>query len=352
MNLVSLLFLYFIGIVSTGCTTNSPLAVTPQASILTEKTQAKPKTTNQNVEAATDTQKPILKVGDISELKDDKTCDDVGEIIVYAETQNYLAYICANNNNVSQPKIFKVKLRESKTVLFEGDVLLSWDKHSLVGIVQGNIFKLNIPSNAFLKSYTGGCYADKQPALCLYGQIFESAKTEKIIRFLRSQQFTSKSDEVISKALNQRILQSLYKKGKQLSKRCRAFEHQEFDPDQYSHIFLVSPQTYLVALYCGSNTKNPEYIYWLTNLKGDTLESVPFLLPIDRPEFSRTPEYQLDGHPSYDSELGILSIYKAFGTNGSIIKYKINGSKVKLIEERVCEDRRCLDPVFFSQYYP
>ncbi len=62
MKLANLLFLYFIGIVSTGCTTNSPLAVTPQASSLSEKTQAKPKTINQSIEAATDTQKSALSV--------------------------------------------------------------------------------------------------------------------------------------------------------------------------------------------------------------------------------------------------------------------------------------------------
>jgi len=88
MKLYSSVFLGSVSIIVSGCIANSPPAMTPQISTLVTKNQVNLATT-QIKEVAIDSQKPELKVGDISELKNDKTCDDVGEIIVYAETRSY-----------------------------------------------------------------------------------------------------------------------------------------------------------------------------------------------------------------------------------------------------------------------
>jgi len=102
MKLVISISLCIIGIVSTGCTKNAPSG-TPQASILFGKPQLEQITTTQSKKVETDADKTkTLKIGDISELKDDKTCDDVGDILVYAETRSYWVYICGNKQDTSQ----------------------------------------------------------------------------------------------------------------------------------------------------------------------------------------------------------------------------------------------------------
>ncbi|MEE3719590.1 hypothetical protein V2H45_22875 [Tumidithrix elongata RA019] len=345
------LLLGSMGMLFAGCSTSPTVAVTAQISPLVATTQAKATTTTQSTEVATDSQKLALKVGDISELKDDKTCDDVGETLVYAETKSYLAYICGNKRDVRQPELFRVKARESKKVQLEGKALISWNKDSFVGIVRDHTFKLNIPSNTFLIDNS----ADPKLTLSIRSQLLEPIfSSEKIIRFLKNDQFMAKKDEVIPKELSQRILQDLNEKGKQLSDRCRKFDPKGFEADKYSKIFPINPQEYLVAQYYSSNTKNPEYIYWLATLKEDTVEATPLLLPLPPLEaFQRIiPEYQVNGRPNYDSDLGVLSIYVRVRTSGELTKYQINGSQAKVIEFRWigdCKDSRCLDPVFFFQ---
>jgi hypothetical protein len=48
-----------------------------------------------------------IKVGSVSEIEGDITCRQTGGILVYAETENYLVYICADENNPTQPRYYR-----------------------------------------------------------------------------------------------------------------------------------------------------------------------------------------------------------------------------------------------------
>ena len=55
-----------------------------------------------------------LKVGALSEIKGDKTCDGTGGIFVYAETKTYRIYICADRKDKTQPRYYRSRERYGK----------------------------------------------------------------------------------------------------------------------------------------------------------------------------------------------------------------------------------------------
>jgi hypothetical protein len=138
--LSSVLLLGSMGMLFAGCGTNPTVAGTPQ--VLPLVTQANLTTTTQSTELATDTQKPSLKVGDISELKGDKTCDDVGETLVYAETKSYFVYVCGDKKSVT-PAVFRAKNKNGQII--EGKAIVGWWKNSFVGINDKYGFSLGMP---------------------------------------------------------------------------------------------------------------------------------------------------------------------------------------------------------------
>jgi hypothetical protein len=56
----------------------------------------------------------MLKVGALSEIKGDKTCDGTGGILVYAETQNFRIYICSDRKDKTQPRYYRSRERYGK----------------------------------------------------------------------------------------------------------------------------------------------------------------------------------------------------------------------------------------------
>ncbi len=58
--------------------------------------------------------KAMLKVGALSEIKGDKTCDGTGGIFVYAETKTYRIYICADRKDKTQPRYYRSRERYGK----------------------------------------------------------------------------------------------------------------------------------------------------------------------------------------------------------------------------------------------
>ena len=58
-----------------------------------------------------------LKVGALSELKGDKTYNNTGGILVYAETKSYRVYICADRKNKTQPRYYRSRDRNGNSSL-------------------------------------------------------------------------------------------------------------------------------------------------------------------------------------------------------------------------------------------
>jgi hypothetical protein len=144
MRFSSVLLLGSMGLLFAGCSVNPTVAGTPQASPLV--TVPKQTTTKQATEVATDSQKQVLKVGDISELKDDKTCDDVGETLVYAETKNFRVNVCANKTNRQTPAFMKIAKKDG-SLKIEGKAQLGWREDAFVGIDEKYGYRLQMPSS-------------------------------------------------------------------------------------------------------------------------------------------------------------------------------------------------------------
>lgn len=48
-----------------------------------------------------------IEVGSVSEIEGDVSCRQTGGILVYAETENYLVYICSDENDSTQPRYYR-----------------------------------------------------------------------------------------------------------------------------------------------------------------------------------------------------------------------------------------------------
>lgn len=59
------------------------------------------------VEAPRTTAQSAIEVGSVSEIEGDLACRQTGGILVYAETENYLVYICSDENDLTQPRYYR-----------------------------------------------------------------------------------------------------------------------------------------------------------------------------------------------------------------------------------------------------
>jgi hypothetical protein len=337
-------------IASFSCNSTTPNARNSPTR-LSETLQAQPTSTTESTK---------LTVGDIRELKE-PGCNGLGNTLVYAETKNYLVYICGDEQN-RKPEAFRIKLRNWQIGYLEGKSQFSWNKDSFVGMTNDISFKLSKPSE-LLPYYYSGRETEFLINISLNGKNFKPIFLREIaMRFLISQYLLTKDDSIPNnhRELTARIVPYLVEKNKGFYEQCRGFELR--DSVKASRIFAVNSEEYLLAQYCSSNTKNPIYIYWSITLKGNTIESIPILLrryPLNLSLNERL-EYQVDGEPDYNSHLEILSIYRSFLACGELIRYKVNKSDLQVKEMRSWSEGSCnalshrpyTDPVLFPQDYP
>ena len=80
----------------------TPTAQNPTPDAPTAQT---PAVTAQNFNTTSST--VPIEVGYLSEIEGDVTCRQTGGILAYAETENYLVYICADVNDPTQPRYYR-----------------------------------------------------------------------------------------------------------------------------------------------------------------------------------------------------------------------------------------------------
>jgi hypothetical protein len=365
MKLFSSLFLCLIGIISIGCTNNSPLAVTPQALTLPEKMQAKPKTINQSIEVATDAQNPALKVGDISEIKDDKTCDDVGEIIVYAETQNYKVSVCADKNNRQDPSLIKIT-RKDGSLKITGKAQLGWKKDSFVGMDEKYGYRLRMPSsNRFDLSLLSG---KEFTPVWLH---------EDIQRYYAINQFKhAKNINELSRAIDlkspnkskkEQFIDYIFKNKEKLG----ACESIDAFKDSPSKLWKIDDTKYFLEFGCRLGIRAVAVNFFVI----EELDSGYSFKLLNIPAIAR----DKDGNPIvgengyvaltdiqinvtpvrediFNSKERTLNIYMGHGSCGTLSKYRFVDEKLDLIEHREgglkeCDDGRYgADPILFPNF--
>ena len=85
-------------------------AATPTATspvVAADTTSPKPEVASAPLMAQRTPSSSSLPVGSVAELQGDTTCEGTGGILVYAETENYLIYICSDRNDPTQPRYYR-----------------------------------------------------------------------------------------------------------------------------------------------------------------------------------------------------------------------------------------------------
>jgi hypothetical protein len=84
----------------------SPLSVPPAATEERSPTPP-PQVASAPLMAQRTPSQSSLPVGSVSELQGDTTCEGTGGILAYAETENFLIYICSDRNDATQPRYYR-----------------------------------------------------------------------------------------------------------------------------------------------------------------------------------------------------------------------------------------------------
>jgi hypothetical protein len=378
MKLYSSIFLVGMGIIASGCFANVPDAGTPKLSNLASSSQVNI-TPTQIKEVATDSQKLELKVGHISELKDDKTCDDVGETIVYAETRSYWVYICGNKQDTSQSSyFFKAKSKNDKDKpSIMGKASLGWQQISFVGISGDYTYSLDIPS----MSINPGSY--KLPSLDIYPFNVkgislnpEDIQHELSTKYLAAPQFkqarqleggllSQKSNPLLAPQKNKFIKYLM--DNREVLNVCE--NHSRDRPDgriEDSILYKLDERRYLLQLRCNVYLQYNSFNFFVISDKKDKIE-VKLLTksPSPYPNNSESTDgevYRLfNGRPLYDPQSKILSIQMRLSGNfkgcGYLISYQLQDSRLNLLKVQSgsvddCDKHVFIDPILYPQTYP
>ncbi|WP_330485446.1 hypothetical protein [Tumidithrix elongata] len=314
------------------------------------------------VQVITDSQKSSMQVGDISEIKDDKTCADIGDILIYGETGNYVVYICSEKQNSLKPAYFKIKRKyASKIFAIEEEAYLGLKEDSIVGRSGNRSIKLTLPIAKSLES-------DIRPSLYIafYGKFYDpSYSRESLTRYLSTKQLvevqkldfwksTAESDPQYESI--KRKLEKYVEAQKNEFGSCLGGRHIYINPAKFSEIYKVGDQKYLFAFFCGANTKNPLFSYFLLDTKDDRFE-VKSLSLNDKYHLQDIYRQMPPGTPTYNSNTKTLSIHQRTRDCGSLYKYRLEDEELVLQEAResreICPDNRsAIDPVLYPLVYP
>jgi hypothetical protein len=383
MKLVTSVFLCIISIVFTGCTTNAPLTGTNKSPILPSKSQADQTPTTHITKAETDTDKTkTLKIGNISELKDDKTCDDVGDILVYAETRSYWVYICGNKQDTSQSSyFFKAKSKNDKDKpSIMGKASLGWRQTSFVGIKDNYTYSIDIPS----VRTNSGSY--KLPSLDIYPfnvkEITlntEGVQHELLTKYLAVHQFQQARQlkgALLSYDRNQLLNPQKNKFIKYLMNNreslnvCENHNHSEERTDhpdgrvEDSILYKLDKHRYLLQLRCNVYLQYNSFNFFVLSDKEDKIEVKNLTKPSypNNSEPTDGKEYnKFDGQPLYDPQSKILSIWMRLSGNfkgcGFLTSYQLQDHSLNLLKVQGgsvddCDKHLFINPILLPQIYP
>ncbi|MFN4834002.1 MAG: hypothetical protein ACK54J_09960 [Pseudanabaena sp.] len=375
MKLVTSVFLCIISIVFTGCTTNAPLTGTNKSPILPSKSQADQTPTTHITKAETDTDKTkTLKIGNISELKDDKTCDDVGDILVYAETRSYWVYICGNKQDTSQSSyFFKAKSKNDKDKpSIMGKASLGWRQTSFVGIKDNYTYSIDIPS----VRTNSGSY--KLPSLDIYPSNVkeitlnpEDVQHELLTKYLSTapyrqarkfygQWWSSESDPLLDPK-KKKFIKHLMDNRENL----QVCENRNREPserrEEGSVLYKLENGKYVLQLRCNVYLKYNSFNFFLISEQANGLEVKFLTQPKDVAKFGvSVDEYEgriIVGRPLFDPLTRNLSIHVPFSglsKNGYLSTFTISNEQLELIEFRYADrdDNFYIDPILYPILYP
>ncbi|CAN1212359.1 hypothetical protein TUMEXPCC7403_19275 [Tumidithrix helvetica PCC 7403] len=353
-----------IGFTVAGCGTNpTNLAQIPSPALATQERSMTIAQSTQPVK--TDEQKPALKVGDISELKDDKTCDDVGETIVYADTQNYKVSVCADKNNRQVPAFIKIAKKDG-SLKIEGKAQLGWREDSFVGMDEKYGYRLRMPSSSeFNLSILSG--KEFTPVVLKEGiQNYYAINRFKQIN--RADELTRRVDSKLSdESKREEFINYIFENKDKLG-ACKSIDARKDTAYFSSRLWKIDNKKYFLELACRPGAyalalnffliaeSDHVYNYKLLNIpkiarykSGKPIIGENGYVALTDIQSTVTPAME----HLFKSAERTLSIYMGKGSCGTISTYKIGGDKLDLIRHREgglkeCDDfRYAVDPILF-----
>jgi hypothetical protein len=348
-----------VSIVFLSCNTTTPNAETTTQS-LSQTSQ---------LEATDTTDSTQLIVGDISELKNQTECNNLGDTLVYAETKNYFVYICGSKEDINQPTYFKAKPKTANIIYptIIGKAVLGWQKVSFVGISGDFTYVFSIPSSKvdskpFLYIHPYALF--KQPTLLLpkSGQYEELTKYLSIVKLRQA-----KNLEVDSSLDNKKrdFVKYLLKNKKKLNV-CEIpgrdrLEEDELRREVDSTLYDLGKNKYLLILRCNAYLKYNSFNLFLISGQNSHL-NVRFLIQpeILKGRFGWTGRYEdriFYGRPLYDPQTKTLTLHVQFSgiaRAGNLMSFAIQNDKLELVELRHEEGNGNLyiDPILYNRLYP
>jgi hypothetical protein len=353
-----------VSIVFLSCNTITPNAETTQS--LSQTPQ---------LEATNTTDSTKLIVGDISELKNQTECNNLGDTLVYAETKNYFAYICGNKADVNQPTYFKAKPKNVNThPEISGKALLGWQQLSFVGISGNYTYSLSIP-------LVGSPEQGMKPSLNIHpfiipitGTVPEDRQHEELTKYLSIARFRftefKKFDRWWWPPAPDPLLDSKKKKfikylmdNRESLKVCEErFRDSPEGREEYSTLYRFDSSRYLLQLRCRVHLRYSSFNFFLISEQNAGLQ-VKFLTQptaILKDRFGWTDKTEgrvINGRPLYNPQSKILGIHIRFSGvsgNGELLTFRIIKDKFELVELRqeLKERKFYIDPILYPIVYP
>jgi hypothetical protein len=359
-----------ITIASFSCNVSPPNAGTTTQP-LSQTSQVKPTHT---------TEPTKLIVGDISELQDKSECNNLGDMLIYAETKNYFAYICGSRKDTSQPAYFKAKPKnEKRHPSIIGKAYLGWQQLSFVGISDRYTYSLSIP-------LIGNPVKDYKPSLNIYpfsipktGIIPEEGQSEEFTKYLSIEKFRfsefkkfdrwwwSPTPDPLLDPKKKKFIKYLMDNRESLKVCEDRFRDQPEGREEYSTLYRFDSGRYLLQLRCSVYLKYNSFNFFLISEQNNGLQ-VKFLAKpykVLNDNFGWTDENEgrvIYGRPLYDPQTKTLSIQTPFSATsgcGSLITYDFpdDSDSFRLLKYQNgnsigCEKHFYIDPILYPQIYP
>lgn len=278
----------------------------------------------------------IPKIGSISELGKDETCDHSGDILVYAETIKYRIYVCGDEtNNQPQSMIFFTKGNDfNKTVISENPSI-EWSDRSYSFHNQKILYRLDRP-NSIKPWYTRHLFF-----FSLYDLNDRSLNTiiseDKIQLYLFNEKIVPNYRKTILSPDDQaknRFLKFLPTLKNQFAVCSNAYEGRIITWKIATvRAYEIAPRKYLVEIICDTRTYNPltQYILYSEESSEKYAKPVPFYT-LTSPRLDTTMEERqtIGGVSQFFPEDNTLRVYvKEIGAGGWG-----NAQEYKLIEDR------------------
>jgi hypothetical protein len=278
----------------------------------------------------------LRRIGSTTELKNDDTCKESGDILAYAETYKYHIYVCGDETN-NQPKsmVINTVVGNSNKAIIDGNPSISWSKSYIFS--QGE-FSIRLG-----RPYTPTSYKLYKPSSPTFSVGVRFANESFINEKIRVYLFNEKIEPNYKKTmlLQDQTVVDRFSKYSSITK-CNLPSGNSVDP-QYVAAYEINQKEYLIELICfrPSYNINYQYILYSENSLTPKAKIIPFntLNPsfIESGKIQKTELITISGVAQFFPEDNTLRVvHKGIGAGGcgSAEEYKLIEEKFELQEFR------------------